>query len=93
MAAESLVSAMRNSTDVKLPNYIDMNDTQRSNVHEFFCDNADVIFEENSNNRSSLIRNKNYFNATCDYMSKYWTTDFNLRFFFYMATGPNHDKF
>ena len=23
----------------------------------------------------------------------YPTNDYNLRFFFYMATGPNHDKF
>ena len=58
MAAESIVSAMRNETNVTMPNYLDMDDTQRDKVHDFFCENSDFIFEENSRNRTSLISTK-----------------------------------
>ena len=93
MAAETIVSAMRNNTNIIIPDYLHMTDSERNLVHDFFCDNSDFIFEENSRNRTSLIRKKQYFNATCAYTSKYRTNDFNLRFHFFLATGKNFSQF
>ena len=93
MAAESIVSAIRNQTNATIPDYLDMDEDQRKEVHDFFCNNSDVLFEENSNNRTSLLRRKQYFNATCMYTSKYRTNDYNLRIFFFLATGKNHHLF
>ena len=83
---------MRNETGKTYPDYYDMTEAERSKVHDYFCSHTDVLFEENSRNRTSLITEKQYFNSTCEWKSKYYTNDYNLRFFFFLAVGPNHDK-
>ena len=59
MDSESLVKAMHNETgNTAIPNLYDMNEQQRQEVHDYFCKNTDVLFEENSRNRISLITEK-----------------------------------
>ena len=59
MAAESLVKAMRNETkNTSIPDYYDMDEANRQKVHNFFCANTNVTFEESHNNRTSLIKEK-----------------------------------
>ena len=86
---------MRNSSDdgASIPDYHDMTDEQRQGAHDFACANTDVIFEEYSRNRTSLITEKQYFNATCQFSSKIHTNDYNLRFHHFFATGKNYQNF
>ena len=93
MAAESIVKAMRNETGKPITNYYDMNEEEREKVHDYFCNNSDVIFEENLKNYDDFTIEKQYFNATCMYTSKYYTNYYNLRFFFFFATGKDYHKF
>ena len=84
---------MKNDTKKNIKDYKDMTEDEMQEVYDFYCAHTNVTYEENSNNRSSLIRKKQFFNASCQFMSKYPTNDFNLRFFFFMATGPKHQYF
>ena len=54
MAAESIVKAMRNETGKPITSYYDMNEEERDKVHDYFCNNSDVILEENLKNYTTF---------------------------------------